>query len=155
MTRIIVIGPIKSEFILLGINQYLKWIRKYEKIRLIQIPLSGDLNKLSPYEYKEKDFTRISDYFSGSYNVVMDENGEALTSIEFSKFYEKAKSTSGKKFINFLIGGPLGHSKKIFNYCDKIISLSKFTFTHELSVLLILEQLFRANKILKNEKYHY
>ncbi|HOB15829.1 MAG TPA: 23S rRNA (pseudouridine(1915)-N(3))-methyltransferase RlmH [Defluviitoga sp.] len=155
MTRIIVIGPLKTKFIINGVNQYLKWIEKYEKVELIQIPLSGDLNIMPPKNYKDKDFEKIQKYLTDSYNIVLDENGDNLTSVELAQFYDNIKSTCGKKHISFFIGGPLGHSEKIFEYSDKTFSLSKLTFTHEIATLILLEQLFRANKILNNERYHY
>ncbi|KUK15798.1 23S rRNA (pseudouridine(1915)-N(3))-methyltransferase RlmH [Petrotoga olearia] len=155
MTRIIVVGPLKSSYIKDGVRQYLKWIKKFERIELIQLPLSGDLNKTPPSIYKDKDFKKFEKYFPDSFNVLLDERGEQMDSIKFSQFYEHIKSSSGAKFINFIVGGPLGHSDEIYNKADSIISLSKLTFTHELAVLILLEQLFRVNKILHNETYHY
>jgi len=155
MTRIIVVGPLKSPYIKDGVKQYLKWVKKFERVDLIQLPLSGDLNKTPPSIYKDKDFKKLVKYFPNSFNVLMDERGEQMDSIKFSEFYERTKSTLAEKYINFIIGGPLGHSDKIYNLADSTLSLSKMTFTHEFSVLVLLEQLFRANKILHNESYHY
>jgi 23S rRNA (pseudouridine1915-N3)-methyltransferase len=56
--------------------------------------------------------------------------------------------------ITFMIGGPLGLSREILAEVDEILSLSKLTFTHEMSRLLLLEQIYRAFTILKGEKYH-
>ncbi|MGY4686540.1 50S rRNA methyltransferase [Petrotoga miotherma DSM 10691] len=155
MTRIIVVGPLKSSYIIDGVKQYLKWIKKFEKIELIQLPLSGDLNKTPPSIYKDKDFKKFEKYFPDSFNVLLDERGEQMDSIKFSEFYDRTKSRSQGKHINFIVGGPLGHSDKIYNKADYILSLSKLTFTHEFAVLILLEQLFRVNKILHNETYHY
>ncbi|HHV02042.1 MAG TPA: 23S rRNA (pseudouridine(1915)-N(3))-methyltransferase RlmH [Defluviitoga tunisiensis] len=155
MTRIILVGPLKTNYIINGTKQYLKWISKYEKVQLIQLPLSGDLNKIPEKDYKDKDFEKIQKYLPDSYNIVLDENGDSLTSVEFANLYDNIKSTCGRKYINFIIGGPLGHSQKIFEYSNKTLSLSKLTFTHEFATLILLEQLFRINKILNNERYHY
>jgi 23S rRNA (pseudouridine1915-N3)-methyltransferase len=155
MTRIIVVGPLKSPYIIEGVKQYLKWVKKFEKIELIQLPLSGDLNKTPASIYKDKDFKKLIKYFPDSFNVLLDERGEQMDSIKFSEFYDRIKSTSTWKHINFIVGGPLGHSDKIYNKVDSILSLSKLTFTHEFAVLILLEQLFRVNKILHNEPYHY
>lgn len=155
MTRIIVIGQLKTEFVKSGVKQYLKWLKKYENIKLIELPISGDLNKLPSKSIKDKDFEKMQKFFEDSYNIFLDERGKELDSIGFAEFYDKIKSRCGKKFLSFYVGGPLGHSEKVYDVADDIISLSKFTFTHEYAVLLILEQIFRSNKILNNESYHY
>jgi len=59
-----------------------------------------------------------------------------------------------RKSLCFVIGGPLGLSKKILHSADEILSLSKLTLTHEMSRLLLLEQLYRAYTIIRGEKYH-
>ncbi len=63
MTRIILVGPLKTNYIINGTKQYLKWISKYEKVQLIQLPLSGDLNKITRKDYKDKDFEKIQNTY--------------------------------------------------------------------------------------------
>ena len=60
----------------------------------------------------------------------------------------------GLKKISFVIGGPLGLSKKIFKKADLVLSISQMTFTHEMVRLFLLEQLYRACTIKAGEKYH-
>ncbi|MDN5342315.1 23S rRNA (pseudouridine(1915)-N(3))-methyltransferase RlmH [Oceanotoga sp. DSM 15011] len=152
--RIILIGPIKTSYIKKGISQYLKWISKFQKIEFIEIPLSGDLNKISPEQYKLNDYNKIEKYMENSINIVLDERGENFNSIEFAKKLDKFQCY-GKKYITFFIGGPLGHHQKIYQSADLIMGLSKMTFTHEMVSLFIAEQIFRSFKINNNEKYHY
>lgn len=152
--RIIYTGEIKTKFIKNGIEQYKKWNKRFSKIDYICLPLTKNLGKLSNNDYKDKDFENYKKYLSNSTNIVLDERGEIIDSITFSKKIEEFK-TYNRKDINFIIGGPLGHSQKIYNYSDFTLSFSKMTFTHEMAVLLISEQLYRANKILNHEKYHY
>lgn len=155
MIKVIVIGPLKSKFIISGVNQYLKWIQPYHKTKLIEINLSGNLNNMTTKEYKDKDYKKFSKYISqNTINVVLDERGKLISSIDFSKKVENFY-LSGKKHINFFIGGPLGHDERMYTHADLLLGLSKMTFTHEMAVLLTLEQIYRANKIIKNEKYHY
>jgi len=155
MINIFVIGPLKSGFIIEGVSQYKKWLSKFEKVNFIQIPLQGDLNKLSPEEYKKNDYLRIKKYIDTfSYNIILDERGKELSSVGLSEKIDEIR-IGPKKNINFFIGGPLGHYKELYNNCDFMLSFSKMTFTHEMIVLFLYEQLYRSFKILNNEKYHY
>jgi 23S rRNA (pseudouridine1915-N3)-methyltransferase len=87
------------------------------------------------------------------YLVALDRTGRQYGSEEFAGRLEKTalKATGG---ITFMIGGPLGLSKEAMAEADEILSLSKFTLTHEMSRVLVLEQIYRAFTILKGEKYH-
>ncbi|EKF48645.1 ribosomal RNA large subunit methyltransferase H [Thermosipho africanus H17ap60334] len=75
-----------------------------------------------------------------------------MDSISFSKFVEN-EMLSGE--LLFVIGGPLGIDDELRKKASLKISLSKMTFTHEFTLVILLEQLFRAFKIINNEKYHY
>lgn len=154
MIKIFVIGKPKTKFIKMGIEQYLKWNKKYDRVELIELPLSADLNKITVDQYKKQDKEKFDKYFLPDvFKIVLDERGKELTSIEFSQKIEKWRI--GKKNLSFFIGGPLGHHKEITKNADFLLSISKMTFTHEMAVLLLLEQLYRAFKINNNEKYHY
>ncbi len=87
------------------------------------------------------------------YLVALDRTGRQYGSEEFAGRLEKIalNATGG---ITFMIGGPLGLSKEAMAEADEILSLSKFTLTHEMSRVLLLEQVYRAFTILKGEKYH-
>ena len=87
------------------------------------------------------------------YLVALDRTGRQYGSEEFAGRLEKvAMNASGG--ITFMIGGPLGLSGDVLAESDEILSLSTFTFTHEMSRVLLLEQIYRAFTILKGEKYH-
>jgi len=152
--RTIYTGDIKTKFIKKGIEQYKIWNQRFTKLDYICLPLTKNLGKIKDNEYKTKDFLNYKKFLYNSTNIVLDERGKLLDSKSFSEKIEKFK-TYNRKDINFIIGGPLGHSEKIFDYSDLTLSLSKMTFTHEMAVLLISEQIYRANKIINNEKYHY
>ncbi|GAB6189207.1 23S rRNA (pseudouridine(1915)-N(3))-methyltransferase RlmH [Marinitoga arctica] len=154
MIKIYVIGKPKTKFIKSGIEQYLKWNGKYDRVELIELPLSTDLNKITSEEYKKQDKEKFDKYFLPDvFKVVLDERGKELSSIDFAKKIERWRI--GKKNISFFIGGPLGHHEEIRKNADFLFSISKMTFTHEMAVLLLLEQIYRAFKINNNEKYHY
>ncbi|SHE70701.1 23S rRNA (pseudouridine1915-N3)-methyltransferase [Marinitoga hydrogenitolerans DSM 16785] len=154
MIKIFVIGKPKTKFIKSGIEQYLKWNKKYDRVELIELPLSTDLNKITSEEYKKQDKEKFAKYYLPDvFKVVLDERGKELSSIEFANKIEKWRI--GRKNISFFIGGPLGHHEEIRKNADFLLSISRMTFTHEMAVLLLLEQIYRAFKINNNEKYHY
>jgi len=96
----------------------------------------------------------LAEIDKGDFTILLDEGGKEFASKDFSKFLSQ-KFNSGIKQINFIIGGPFGLSDKLREASSVIISLSKFTFTHEISRLVLLEQVYRALTIIRGERYHY
>ena len=90
----------------------------------------------------------------GDFLVLLDERGKEFTSREFAAFIDKKMVTVAKRLI-FLVGGPYGFSKAVYNRADDKISLSKMTFSHEMVRLFFTEQLYRAMTILRGEPYHH
>ncbi len=86
------------------------------------------------------------------YTIALDRSGKAYDSEELAERIENLSISHNG--LTFIIGGPLGLSETILEKADEILSLSRLTFTHELSRLLLLEQLYRAFTIIHNEKYH-
>ena len=91
---------------------------------------------------------------SGDYTIVLDERGIELTSPELSRRLARALNESVKRLI-FVIGGAYGLSDTVKEKADAIISLSRMTFPHQITRLILVEQVYRACTILKNEKYHH
>ena len=76
-----------------------------------------------------------------------------LSSEELADFFEK-KTVSGVSSIAFVIGGSLGLSKAVIDRADYKLSFSKMTFPHQLMRMILMEQVYRAFRIIKNEPYH-
>ncbi|MFA6118850.1 MAG: 23S rRNA (pseudouridine(1915)-N(3))-methyltransferase RlmH [Parachlamydiales bacterium] len=88
-----------------------------------------------------------------SFFICLDEKGQKLTSLDFSKkLFEFFQSNNLK--INFLIGSDVGISKKIKDKASFVLSLSDLTFTHQMIRLILIEQIYRAYQIHENTKYH-
>ncbi len=85
--------------------------------------------------------------------VVLDKAGKSLDSVEFSHQIEQWQNRGTRKVI-FMIGGPLGIDETVKQRANLILSISRFTFTHEMVRLILLEQIYRAFTILRGEKYH-
>jgi len=86
--------------------------------------------------------------------VLLDENGKHFSSIDFSKYLQK-KMNSGIKQLVFVVGGPYGFSDAVYEKAQGKISLSKMTFSHQMVRLFVVEQVYRAFTILRNEPYHH
>lgn len=118
---------------------YFKRIQKEINSEIIFI---SDQKKISPNYFKENDLV-----------ILIDEKGKHYDSISFSKKFKMLIQNSKKKII-FIVGDASGFSSEIHNRSNEIISLSKFTFTHEIARLVIVEQIYRAITIIKNHPYH-
>ena len=85
--------------------------------------------------------------------VAMDLNAKQMTSEEFSKFIE-TQGVMGNSNITFVIGGSLGLSQDVIRRANYKVCFSKMTFPHQLFRVMLLEQVYRAFRIMKNEPYH-
>ena len=104
---------------------------------------------------KQKEANKIiSSLKKDSYIISLDLTGKELSSEDFSKKIDSI-SLNFNSSITFIIGGTLGLSNDILLSSNEKISFSKMTFPHQLIRLFLLEQLFRAFKILKGETYHW
>jgi len=90
----------------------------------------------------------------GSYLIVLDVYGKELSSEELAAKIDSL-GLSGKSNITFLIGGAFGLSSEVRSAADMLLSFSKMTFTHQMVRLLLVEQIYRAFKINRGEKYHW
>ena len=91
---------------------------------------------------------------SGSYLFVLDVYGKELSSEELAERIDKL-GVSGRSSLTFLIGGAFGLSKEVRQAADMKLSFSRLTFTHQMVRLLLVEQIYRAFKINRGEKYHW
>lgn len=85
--------------------------------------------------------------------VLLDENGRQFSSVELARWMEQRLSSSNRRLI-FLIGGAFGFTPEVYARADMQVSLSRLTFSHQMVRVFLLEQLYRAMTILRNEPYH-
>ena len=151
--KIIVVGNTKSYFIKEGEQIYLERLQRYTGIKWVEVKPHKIRKGRSGAEILAAEGKSIDKKFlSGDHIIALDIKGKEYDSEGLAKWIERL-SLSGKN-ICFVMGGPLGLSKKILHSADEILSLSKLTLTHEMSRLLLLEQLYRAYTIIRGEKYH-
>lgn len=141
--QLVTFGKIKNKEARELIDYYLQLAGKYVKTELIQlkeIQTKVNLNDLG--NIIEKDCVRI----------VMSEDGKEFTTEEFTAKL-KTFQMSGKD-IQIIIGSAFGVAEELKSYSDIVLSLGKMTYPHELSLVLITEQIFRCYNLLAGGKYH-
>ena len=136
-------------------EDYRKRIEKYHRFDILTIPDIKNRGKLTKYLQKKREGELITDRIKQyDYLVLLDETGKQMDSLFFSNFINARMMGSQKRLI-FLIGGPYGFSDSVYKRANEKISLSKMTFSHQMVRIFFLEQLYRANTILRNESYHH
>lgn len=148
MIKVICVGKIKDKNLKNLIDDYYKRISKYVNVQIIEIK---DENE--NYDEMKRESKEIENYLDNkNYNIALDRLGKNINSIEFSNLIDKTFINYSN--ITFIIGGSLGLDKTILDKCNMILSFSSLTFPHQLFRLMLLEQIYRAFKILNNERYH-
>lgn len=144
MIKIICLGKIKEKYLNDLINDYSKRISKYHKLEIIELK---DTNNL--LEEKKNILNNIN---NNEYVIALDITGKEMQSEEFA--YTIDKTFLSNSTITFIIGSSYGLHKDIKDRADMRLSFSKMTFPHGLFRGILLEQIYRAFKILNNESYH-
>ena len=144
MIEIICLGKIKEEYLKDLINDYIKRISKYLKISIKELPDSENI--------VEEEIKILKNLDNKSYKILLDIKGNKIDSVGLSKLIDKTFISYPK--ITFIIGGSNGVTEKIKSIVDYKLSFSDLTFPHGLFRGLLLEQIYRALKILNNESYH-
>ena len=151
--RIIVVDKTRSSFLAQGEDFYLDRLKRYARMEWVETkpakikkgrPVQGILDE-------EGDFI-AKKLVPQDYIIGLDRSGKTFDSKGLAAWIDRLSISHNQ--LAFVIGGPLGLSKKILDRTQETLSLSRLTLTHEMSRMLLLEQLYRAFTIIKNEKYH-
>lgn len=137
------------------INEYASRINHYIGFDIITIPELKNTKSLSEQQQKQAEGECILKQLQpGDHIVLLDEHGKEFRSVEFSDWMTKKMNTVSKRLV-FIIGGPYGFSKDIYDRSNEKISLSRMTFSHQMVRMIFTEQLYRAMTIMKGEPYHH
>lgn len=155
--KLICVGKLKEKYLDDGIKEYLKRISAYSDIEVIEVADERiPENPLLAEEtiVKSKEGRRILDKVKqDDYMILLDVQGKELDSIQFAERIEDCM-INGKSTIDFVIGGSLGHGEDVLTRANARISFSQMTFPHQLMRLILVEQIYRAFKIIRHETYH-
>ena len=147
------IGKTDEEYLRTGCAVYFNRIKRYLPLEEIIIPSVKNIR--SAEDTKEQEAGLILKKIKPDDRLILlDERGTQHDSVGLSKFLAQ-NMNSGIKNLVLLVGGPYGFSEKIYKRANGTISLSELTFPHQLVRLFLMEQLYRAFTILRNEPYHH
>ncbi len=153
--KLLAIGKTDAKNLQSLIETYQNRLKHYINFTIEIIPDIKNVKNLSQTQQKEKEGELILKKLSATdVLILLDEKGKEFRSIEFSKYLQK-KMNSGIKQLVIVIGGPYGFSEAVYKKSQGKISLSKMTFSHQMIRLFVVEQIYRAFTILKNEPYHH
>ena len=150
------VGKIKEKYFTDAINEYAKRLSRYVTLNIAEVPDEKAPENMSPAQMeqvKEIEGERLNKVIKDGYVVALAINGKKMTSEGFASFISDTM-VKGASHITFVIGGSLGLSDKILKRADFKLSFSDMTFPLQLMRVVLLEQIYRANRIMKNEPYH-
>jgi len=155
--HIIAVGKIKEKYLQMGISDYEKRLRPYVKLQIMEISEEkrpATASSAGESGAKTKEGERILAVIpESSYVIALDVQGPTWSSVELADSFRRWELT-GQNNLAFVIGGDLGLSPAVLSGSDMRLSLSKMTFTHPMARILLLEQIYRAFRILRGEPYH-
>lgn len=154
---IIAVGRIKEKFLQDAIAEYTKRLRPYVKLQILEIPeekrptsATGSVETLAKEKEGERILTAIP---PGAFSIVLDIEGQDWSSVALAEAFSHWEMTGRNQFA-FIIGGDLGLSPEVIRKSGLRLSLSRMTFTHPIARFLLLEQVYRAQRINHGEPYH-
>ena len=152
---LLVVGKTDSAEIQSLVATYLKRLNFYTRVTLVTLPDLKNTRNISAESQKRQEGELLMRQFAdGDYVVLLDEKGAEMRSVEFSMWLQK-RMNSGVRRLCFVIGGPYGFSKTVYDRADESISLSRMTFSHQIIRAIFAEQLYRAFTIIRNAPYHH
>ena len=155
--KLITVGKIKEKFFKDAILEYSKRLSKFCNLEIIEVQDEMTPDKATDVENQkilEKEGDRILSKIKDSdFLITLEIEGKKLSSEDLAKKLSSI-CLSGQSTIDFVIGGSLGLDKKVKARSDFSLSFSDMTFPHQLMRVIVLEQIYRAFKILNNETYH-
>lgn len=157
LVQVIAVGRTKEHFLKEGIAEYTKRLSPYCRVEIKEVQeekLPEPLSRKELNTAMQREAERISRAINrDSLVVALDPGGLPWTSEEFARQIT-GWELSGRSQLVFIIGGASGLSKGLIDNADICLSLSPMTFTHQMSRLILLEQIYRAFRISRGEPYH-
>ena len=153
-TVLMQVGKTVNKHFLAGIKDYADRINHYMPFEILTVPEPKNTKNLSEIQQKEQEGKLILKHIQISDTVILlDEHGVEMRSVEFASWLQ-IKQQNVRRLM-FIIGGPYGFASDVYARANEKISLSNFTFSHQMVRLVFTEQLYRACTILKGEPYHH
>ncbi len=143
-------GRIKNSFAKEGFEEYLKRLNRFFKLSIVSIPSCRSSDRKRCVEEESK---KLLKYIGSREFILLDVEGKELNTSEFSQFI--GKHLDSARDLTFVVGGVYGVSAEVKKRSDLSLSLSRMTFTHSITLMILAEQLYRAAKILSGQPYDH
>ena len=152
---LITVGKTEDKYLIEGIDKYLKRLKHYIGFTIIEIPELKNTKNLSEEQQKSKEAELLFKHINNTDHVVLlDDKGKEFSSTQFAEYLNK-KMIGSTQHLVYIVGGPYGFDKTIYDRANDKLSLSRMTFSHQMVRLFFVEQVYRAYTILKGEPYHH
>lgn len=154
---VLAVGKIKEKYFNDGIAEYSKRLSRYCRLEIVEVAdekTPDHASEIEELQIKQKEGERLLKYIKeDAYVIALAIEGRQLDSKELSQKMEKL-AIDGVSHIIFVIGGSLGLCERVLKRADFKLSFSKMTFPHQMMRMIVLEQIYRGYRIMKNEPYH-
>jgi 23S rRNA (pseudouridine1915-N3)-methyltransferase len=152
---LICVGKTRERFIQDGIAKYLRYLKPYADVDIKELKEEKIQDLKDAPRIRKREAEKIFHAAPArGFLVALDERGHEFTSHEFAQFINDQLETGIREMV-FIIGGAMGLDDSIAEGANRVVALSRWTVTHEMARLVLLEQLYRAFTIIKGKKYHY
>lgn len=151
--EVLLLNKTKESYLQQGVGDYLHRLRRYVVVELVEIKVKNPSTK-SDSEIKARESSQLDRRVTeGSYRIALDNRGQQLSSEKFASLLTDLEDRAIKT-VSFIIGGPLGLAEEQLHKANQVLSLSAMTFTHDMTRLILLEQIYRAYTIKAGTSYH-
>lgn len=152
---LLAMGQTDRNWIKDGLDIYTSRLSHYVQFSIKEIPELKNVSALSPEQIKTREGELIMKSLKSTDEVILlDEHGKEYSSMEWASAIEK-RIGNGSRDLVFVIGGPYGFSRQVYERCNGKVSLSRMTFSHQMVRVIFTEQLYRAFTIIKGQPYHH
>ncbi|MCC6460241.1 MAG: 23S rRNA (pseudouridine(1915)-N(3))-methyltransferase RlmH [Saprospiraceae bacterium] len=147
------IGKTSEVYLDTGIAIFEKRLKNYLPFSWIVLPAAKVKTTDGQVLKQEEAKLVLAKLNADDYLVLLDENGKQYSSQELAHWMEQRLNSSQRRMV-LLIGGAFGFTPELYARANAQLSLSRLTFSHQMVRVFLLEQLYRAMTILRNEPYH-
>lgn len=151
---VLAVGKTTTPYIARAVEDYIGRIGHYVPVEMMCLPDRARRSESTDIQREREGEAILAALQPSDRVILLDERGVEFTSREFAAEIER-RLNQGLKRMVFVIGGPYGFSRAVYDRADAKLSLSRMTFSHEMVRLFFVEQVYRAMTILRGEPYHH
>lgn len=152
--RIVTIGKRRDAGVQLLVDEYIKKLKPYCSVEDVQMRSNPKNARDVKAQVEDEDFAMRNLIRSDDWVVLLDEDGIDIESEQMAELVADVGMTGASRLL-FCIGGPYGHGRQLSERANKLVKLSSLTLNHQIALVVLMEQLYRAWTILKGQKYHH